>query len=45
MRIEVTDAPRPEDETFVIEQTRAYNRRFTFCFQSWFDCIYRDKYH
>ena len=29
MRIEVTDAPRPEDETFVIEQTRAYNRRFT----------------
>ncbi len=29
MEIEVTDAPRPEDETFVIEQTRAYNRRFT----------------
>ena len=24
---------------------RAYNRRFAFCFQSWFDCIYRDKYH
>ncbi len=23
---------------------RAYNRRFAFCFQSWFDCIYRDKY-
>jgi len=21
-----------------------YNRRFAFCFQSWFDCIYRDKY-
>jgi len=29
VNIEVTDAPRPEDETFVIEQTRAYNRRFT----------------
>jgi hypothetical protein len=24
---------------------RAYNRRFAFCFQSWFDSIYRDKYH
>ncbi len=24
---------------------RDYNRRFAFCFQSWFDCIYRDKYH
>ena len=24
---------------------RAYNRRFAFCFQSWFDCMYRDKYH
>ena len=24
---------------------RAYNRRFAFCFQSWFDCIYRDKYY
>jgi hypothetical protein len=24
---------------------RTYNRRFAFCFQSWFDCIYRDKYH
>ncbi len=23
---------------------RGYNRRFAFCFQSWFDCIYRDKY-
>ena len=23
---------------------RDYNRRFAFCFQSWFDCIYRDKY-
>jgi GNAT superfamily N-acetyltransferase len=29
LEIEVTDAPRPEDETFVIEQTRAYNRRYT----------------
>jgi len=29
MQIEVTDTPRPEDETFVIEQTRAYNRRYT----------------
>lgn len=29
MKIEVTDAPRPEDQAFVIEQTRAYNRRFT----------------
>jgi len=29
LEIEVTDAPRPGDETFVIEQTRAYNRRFT----------------
>ena len=24
---------------------RDYNHRFAFCFQSWFDCIYRDKYH
>jgi hypothetical protein len=23
---------------------RGYNRRFAFCFQSWFECIYRDKY-
>ena len=22
-----------------------YNRRFAFCFQSWFECIYRDKYY
>jgi flavin-dependent dehydrogenase len=22
----------------------AYNRRFRFCFRSWFECIYRDKY-
>ena len=29
MEFEVTDAPRPEDETFVIEQTRSYNRRYT----------------
>ncbi len=29
LQLELTDAPRPEDETFVIEQTRAYNRRFT----------------
>lgn len=29
MKIEVTDAPRAEDEAFVIEQTRAYNRRYT----------------
>jgi hypothetical protein len=21
-----------------------YNRRFAFCFRSWFECIYRDKY-
>jgi hypothetical protein len=21
-----------------------YNRRFAFCFKSWFECIYRDKY-
>lgn len=21
-----------------------YNRRFAFCFESWFECIYRDKY-
>ena len=24
---------------------RDYNRRFAFSFQSWFDCIYRDRYH
>jgi GNAT superfamily N-acetyltransferase len=29
MRIEVTDAPRESDETFIIEQTRAHNRAFT----------------
>jgi ribosomal protein S18 acetylase RimI-like enzyme len=28
MRIEVTDAPRKEDEAFVIAQTRKYNRAF-----------------
>ena len=22
-----------------------YNRRFRFCFKSWFECIYRDKYY
>ena len=29
MRLELTDAPRPADEEFVVAQTRAYNRRFT----------------
>lgn len=29
MRLETTDAPAVADEQFVIEQTRAYNRRFT----------------
>jgi GNAT superfamily N-acetyltransferase len=29
MALEVTDAPSEADEQFVIEQTRAYNRRFT----------------
>jgi flavin-dependent dehydrogenase len=24
---------------------RDYNRRFAFCFKSWFECIYRDKYY
>ncbi len=24
---------------------RAYNRRFSACFQGWFDCIYRGKYY
>ena len=28
MRFEVTDAPREQDEAFVIAQTRAYNARF-----------------
>ena len=22
-----------------------YNRRFAFCFESWFSCLYRDKYY
>lgn len=26
------------------ESIADYNRRFRFCFQSWFECIYRDKY-
>ena len=29
MRIEVTDAPRENDEAYIIEQTRSYNRAFT----------------
>lgn len=29
MRLEVTDAPREEDEAFVIAQTRSYNAAFT----------------
>jgi ribosomal protein S18 acetylase RimI-like enzyme len=29
MRIEITDAPRKEDEAFVIAQTRKYNSAFT----------------
>src|SRR3984885_13944378 len=29
MRIEITDAPRKEDEAFVIAQTRKYNGAFT----------------
>jgi ribosomal protein S18 acetylase RimI-like enzyme len=29
MRLEVTDAASAADEAFVVEQTRAYNRRFT----------------
>jgi GNAT superfamily N-acetyltransferase len=29
MRIEVTDAPRENDESYIIEQTRSYNRAFT----------------
>jgi GNAT superfamily N-acetyltransferase len=28
MRIEVTDAPREDDEAFIIEQTRKHNRAF-----------------
>jgi flavin-dependent dehydrogenase len=26
-------------------QIADYNRRFQFCFRSWFECIYRDKYY
>jgi ribosomal protein S18 acetylase RimI-like enzyme len=29
MRIEITDAPRENDEAFIIEKTRRYNRAFT----------------
>ena len=29
MDMEVTDSPREEDEAFVIEKTRAFNRKFT----------------
>jgi GNAT superfamily N-acetyltransferase len=29
MQIETTDAPHPDDEAFVIAQTRAYNEAFT----------------
>jgi predicted nucleotidyltransferase len=28
MRLELTDQPDADDEAFVIDQTRAYNRRF-----------------
>jgi flavin-dependent dehydrogenase len=38
----VDAAPSATQSTTLVED---YNRRFAFCFRSWFECIYRDKYY
>ena len=35
------DAPTGDETRRLLED---YNQRFRFCFRSWFECIYRDKY-
>ena len=41
----VANMPWPTRAREKAVDIRDYNRRFAFCFQSWFDCIYRDKYY
>ena len=36
--------PKPVSARESAEFLTDYNKRFRFCFRSWFECIYRDKY-